>query len=68
MFFIRTLLNQFRASLQLQKGIVGAISDLPPGLVTCILKMPPIAILHFMPPSPLLVSVLTDFSHMARKM
>lgn len=53
MFFLSTLLNQFRASLQLQKRIAGALSDLPPGLVLCILKMSPIAILHLRNLTPL---------------
>lgn len=65
MFFLSTLLYQFRASLQLQIRIAGTISDLPPSLVLCILKMSSLAILHLIHPLPLLVSFLTDFSHMA---
>lgn len=54
MFFLNTLLYPFRISLQLQKRIAGAISDLPRDLVSCILKMSPVAILHLMPPPPYL--------------
>lgn len=38
MFFSSTFLYQFRATLQLQKRIAGAISDRPPSLELCILK------------------------------
>lgn len=65
MLFLSTFLYQFSASLQLQKRIVGTIVIFPPSLGLCISKMSPVAILLLMPPFPLLVSFLTDFSHMA---